>query len=147
TRSGDPETSANGPGRKRGAAPTAVRAYGKRRQEKGSRTTSVESVTDTRASEKSQCAGAARSLATRRIAPAIAGAARQRKRQERKSGDAVHALHRPGTTAPVTGSVRSGVAYTARASVVSSRPAARPECNSMNEQSAIESSTWMTASA
>src|SRR5207248_10906496 len=109
TRLGVPDTSANGPGTKRGAAPTTVRAYGKRRQENGSRTTSVEPVTDTRAAAKSQCAGALLSLATRLTAAAMAAVARQRKRHDLKSGDAVHALHSPGTTAPVTGSVRSGV--------------------------------------
>src|SRR5438093_3542463 len=76
------------------------------------------------ASAKSQRDGASFSRATRRNAAAMEGAALHVKVQSRKSGDAFQALHSPGATAPVAGSVRRGVAYNARAIVVSSRPSA-----------------------
>jgi len=50
-----------------------------------------------------------RSRTTRFNAAAIEGADRQLKVQRLKSGDAFHAVHSPGTTAPVAGSVRKGV--------------------------------------
>src|SRR5205807_9503776 len=76
------------------------------------------------ASAKSQRDGASFSPTTRCNAMAIEGAALHVNAQSRKSGEAFHAVQSPGTTAPVAGSVRSGVAYNARASVVSSRPSA-----------------------
>ena len=77
-----------------------------------------------RASWKSQRACASCSRVTRRSAAAIDGAERHVNVQRRKSEEAFQAVQRPGLTAPVAGSVRSGVEYSARASVVSSRPAA-----------------------
>ncbi len=47
---------------------------------------------------------------TRRNAAAIEGADLQLKVQRLKSDDAFHAVQSPGTTAPVMGSVRRGVA-------------------------------------
>ena len=125
TRSAEPDTSRNGPGTKRGAAATVVSAYGKRRHEKGSRTSRRFAVgTATRTPAKSQRSGAPRRRSTRRSAAAIDGALRHVKVHVRNWSLAAQALQRPGATAPVAGSVRSGVAYSARASVVSSRPAA-----------------------
>jgi hypothetical protein len=54
-------------------------------------------------------AGARSNRATRLNAAAIEGADRQLKVHLLKSGDDFHALQSPGTTAPVTGSVPSGV--------------------------------------
>lgn len=59
---------------------------------------------------KSQRAGAAGSRTTRRSAAAIEGADAHLKVQLLKPADACHAVQSPGTTAPVTGSVRRGVA-------------------------------------
>jgi hypothetical protein len=112
TRRGEPLTSLKGPGAKRGAAATAVSAYGNRRHGSRSRTTSDEAdgAVIFEAPAKSQRAGAAGSRATRRSAAAIEGADVHVKVQRLKPADACHALQSPGTTAPVTGSVRRGVA-------------------------------------
>ena len=58
---------------------------------------------------KSHLPGARCNRTTRLNAAAIEGADRQVKVHLLKSGDAFHAVQSPGTTAPVTGSVRSGV--------------------------------------
>ena len=96
---------------KRGEAPTTVNAYGKRRQEERSRMVKVVASAEIASvCAKSQCAGASRNRATRRRAAAIDGAELLHvKTQRRKSRDAFHAVQSPGTTAPVAGSVRSGV--------------------------------------
>jgi hypothetical protein len=87
-------------------------------------TKAVADGAETRASTNSQRAGEF-NCTTRRSAAAIDGAERHVKLHSRKSADALHAVQSPGTTAPVTGSVRRGVEYSARASVSSSRPSAK----------------------
>src|SRR2546422_1916440 len=126
TRLEEPLTRRSGPGTKRGAAATAVSAYGNRRHPKRKRTRSCVAVSAEIcvASANSQRDGASFRRTTRRNAAAIEGAELQVKLQSRKSVEAFHAVQSPGATAPVTGSVRSGVAYNVRASVVSSRPSA-----------------------
>lgn len=94
----------------RGAAPTAVRAYGNRRHGKRSRIDNArESALIRSAWEKIQLEGASESFATRRSAAAIAGADRHVNVQRRNPSDDFQPLQSPGTTAPETGSVRSGV--------------------------------------
>jgi hypothetical protein len=64
----------------------------------------------TRASAKSQRAGAAWRSLSRRSVAAIDGADAQWKIHRRKPSVARHDVQRPATTVPVAGSVRSGVA-------------------------------------
>src|SRR5262249_12927010 len=110
TRRAEPLISRNGPGTNRGAAATVVSAYGKRRHGLSSWTTSDEAEgAVTRAPANSHRAGAPRSRTSRLSAAAIDQAARHVNVQRLKSADAFHAEQRPGTTAPVIGSVRSGV--------------------------------------
>jgi hypothetical protein len=126
TRFREPLTRRNGPATNRGAVATAVRTYGNRRHAKGSRTTSLDCAgAEISAAANSQCSGPSRSRPTRRSPAAIDGAERHVNVQIRKSALADQPLHRQERTAPVAGSMRSGVAYRARASVVSSRPVAK----------------------
>src|SRR5206468_10240126 len=119
-------TRREGPRTNRGAAATAVIAYGNRRQPKRReiRRRVELSAEILVAAANSQRDGASFNPTRRRRPAAMEGAELQVNVQSRKSGDAFHAEQRPGTTAPVAGSVRSGVAYSARASVVSSRTSA-----------------------